>query len=317
MTRIISIIQLQKVFKDLLYLFGCGIFLIIYSCKSTPVNTEKEIEAKTPVTVARVAFKTISETIDIYAVTTYLKKNIICSSTNGLVESVSVVQGDYVSRGKLLFTLKTREASALQMNVQSDSSLTFKGIIKVFSPEEGVISSISHQSGDFVQEGGELAVVSDQNSMVFILDVPVEQIRFIEKIKECSLKLPDGRVISGMITGKLPEMNVQNQTVSYIVNPAAKIRLPQNLIANASLIKTINTNALVLPKDAILGNETLTEYWVMKLINDTTAVRVLVRKGIEKEDEVEIIEPKFLPEDRILLTGNYGLPDTAAVIISK
>ena len=317
MTGIKSTGQLQKVFKNLLYLFGCGIFLIALSCRSTPGSTEKEIEAKTPVTVVTVACKTISETIDVPAVTSYLKKNTIRSTTTGLVESVLVVQGEYVMRGKLMVTLKTREASAMQMTVQSDSSLAFKGIIKVYSPEEGVISSISHQSGDFVQEGDELAVVSDQNSMVFILEVPVEQAGLVEKTKECSLKLPDGRIIPGTITGKLPEMNVQNQTVNYIVKPASKLRLPQNLIADASLMKTISTNALVLPKDAVLGNETLTECWVMKLINDTTAVRVMVRKGIEKEDEVEIIEPKFLPEDRILMTGNYGLPDTATVIISK
>jgi hypothetical protein len=53
----------------------------------------------------------------------------------------------------------------------------------------------------------------------------------------------------------------------------------------------------------------------MKLINDSTAIKVVVRKGFENNDEVEITEPEFLASDRIVMTGNYGLPDTARVSI--
>jgi hypothetical protein len=53
----------------------------------------------------------------------------------------------------------------------------------------------------------------------------------------------------------------------------------------------------------------------MKAVNDSTAVKVGVKKGIENFDEVEIIDPQFSTDDKILLTGNYGLPDTAAIII--
>ena len=53
----------------------------------------------------------------------------------------------------------------------------------------------------------------------------------------------------------------------------------------------------------------------MKLINDTTAIKILVRKGFENSEEVEITSPEFLQSDRKILTGNYGLPDTARVKI--
>jgi hypothetical protein len=55
----------------------------------------------------------------------------------------------------------------------------------------------------------------------------------------------------------------------------------------------------------------------MKLINDTTAIKVPVVKGIENSDEVEIVEPAFLLTDRILSSGNYGLADTAAVTVTR
>jgi hypothetical protein len=55
----------------------------------------------------------------------------------------------------------------------------------------------------------------------------------------------------------------------------------------------------------------------MKLVNDSTAVKVIVKKGIETNNEVEITDPVLNPSDRVILTGNYGLPDTASIIIMK
>jgi hypothetical protein len=66
-----------------------------------------------------------------------------------------------------------------------------------------------------------------------------------------------------------------------------------------------------------LADETQTEFWVMKLINDSTAIKVAVKKGIETNDKVEILEPQFNPADKIIFTGNYGLADTAKVSTQK
>ncbi|TAL81729.1 MAG: HlyD family efflux transporter periplasmic adaptor subunit, partial [Bacteroidetes bacterium] len=183
--------------------------------------------------------------------------------------------------------------------------------------KEGVISNVSHQKGDFVQEGDELAVVSEQSSLVFILDVPYEFDRFIEKNIRCTVLLPDSTRISGTIRGKLSEMNIETQTIRYIILPASTGRLPGNLIAGVSLVRSSNNNAQVLPKKAVLGNETQTQFWVMKLLNDSIAVKVIVSKEFENNTEVEITGPLFLPSDRVVLTGNYGLPDTAKITIIR
>jgi hypothetical protein len=120
-----------------------------------------------------------------------------------------------------------------------------------------------------------------------------------------------------MITGKLPEMDMQSQTVRYVVKPASTDKLPGNLIASIPIVKSSSEKALVLPKPAVLGDETQTKFWVMKLINDSTAVKIEVSKGFENNEEVEITSPEFLPTDRIILTGSYGLPDTARITIIK
>jgi hypothetical protein len=55
----------------------------------------------------------------------------------------------------------------------------------------------------------------------------------------------------------------------------------------------------------------------MKLINDSTAVRVDIQKGIENDSLIQIIKPQFNLYDRIIFDGAYGLPDTANVVITQ
>ncbi|MGD0340765.1 MAG: HlyD family efflux transporter periplasmic adaptor subunit [Bacteroidales bacterium] len=287
------------------------------SCRHKNESTGNRIIAKTPVTAGTPSFKDISDTIDFPAITNYLKKNVLKSSITGVIESINAVQGEATVKGKQLFALRTMEASAMKNSQPGDSTLGLKGVIRIFSPQDGVISTVSHQAGDFVQEGDELAVIADSRSLVFILEVPFEMTGYIGLNRNCSLSLPDNTRMTGKITAKLPEMNIQNQTVRYVVTAQEISKLPENLIASALIVKEIRKHVQVLPRSAVLGNETQTNFWVMKMINDSVAIKVPVRKGIENNDEVEVTEPQFLANDRILISGNYGLPDTAAVIVAR
>lgn len=304
---------LLKRYLSLILLSGTLVFLL--SCHNSAQTTEEATVIKTPVTIVPVAFKPVTSTVSLPAVATYMNKSIVRATTAGTIDKVLITPGELVNPDQLLFTIRTREAMAIGNKIADDSSFSFKGIININSHKEGVINSIAYQKGDFVQEGDEMAVVSEQNSLVFILDVPFEFNQYIEKNRNCIIILPDERHINGTITGKLPEMDMQSQTIRYVVRPVKTDKLPANLIASINLVKSSSSKALVLPKAAVLGDETQTSFWVMKLINDSTAIKVAIRKGFENNDEVEITEPLFETADRILLTGNYGLPDTARVTI--
>jgi multidrug efflux pump subunit AcrA (membrane-fusion protein) len=302
---------------NLLLFLLSGALILLLSCHHAAQKSEEPIAVKTPVTVVPVEFKSVTSAVGLPAVATFMNKSIIRATTTGNIDKILINPGEFVAADQLLFTIRTREAMALNKTVQEDTSLNFRGLIKITSHKEGVINSISYQKGDFVQEGDELAIVSEQNSLVFILDIPFELERYVEKNRNCNIILPDKRQIKGTITGKLPEMDIQSQTIRYVVKPATADRFPGNLIASVNLVKSTNERALVLPKQAVLGNETQTEFWVMKLLDDSTAIKIIVSKGFENNEEVEITDPVFLPSDRVILTGNYGLSDTARVTIIK
>lgn len=307
----------MRIFKTSAFALLTFSLMLVLSCHHAVKAPEEVSEVKTPVTIVPVLFKSVTNAVRLPATATFMNKSIVRTTTAGTIDKILIAPGEYISSDQLLFTIRTREAMAMGKSVEKDTSLSFKGLINITSHKDGVINSIAYQKGDFVQEGDELAVVSEQKSLVFILDVPFELDKFIEKNRNCRIILPDDRQISGMITGKLPEMDMQSQTIRYVVKPASTDRLPGNLIASIPIVKSTSEKAMVLPKPAVLGDETQTKFWVMKLINDSTAVKIEVSKGFENNEEVEITNPVFLQTDRIILTGSYGLPDTARVTIIK
>ena len=281
----------------------------------TRTETTQPAAVKTPATYTTIALKPMAETLELNGVTSFSRKNIVKASATSHVENSYINLGDMVEKGQVLFTLKTKEAAAYDKNMMSDSTFAFKGEITIKAQKSGVISSITHQRGDYVQEGDELAQLSEQSSLVFMLQVPFELIEYIKINEKCQIQLSDNRVIGGVISRRLPVMDVQSQTENFVVEPLTSINLPENLIAKISILKSAIHNTPVLPKEAILADETLTSFWVMKLLNDSVAVKVPIKKGIEANNDVEILEPTFTPADRILFTGNYGMTDTAKVSI--
>jgi hypothetical protein len=150
-----------------------------------------------------------------------------------------------------------------------------------------------------------------------LLNVPFEQNKYATPGRNCTILLPDSTVLNGTISGKLSTVDPVSQTQSYIVKPSNGVMLPENLSVLVQLSKSSKENAQVIDKSCVLSNETMDNFWVMKLINDTTAVKVVIKTGMTAGNKIEIISPAFTIHDRIINTGNYGLSDTAFVNIIK
>lgn len=296
--------------------------LLLTGCSSSPTNepdaaAADEVEVKTPVTVTTVSNAPIKETLDLNAVSSYQKKNTVKAGTAGYIQKVYVRLGEHVQAGAPLFSYKTKEAQVLGDLMTQDPSLHFNGIITVKAPASGVVLELNHQAGDYVNDGEQLAIIADQSSFVFLVNVPFELNQYTTIGTKATIILPDSTKIPGTVASKLSAMNAAAQTQQFVIKPQTDAILPENLQAVARLNKEVKTNTQVIDKDAVVTNETMDAYWVMKLINDTTAVKTPVKTGITTENKVEILSPDFAPADRILTSGNYGLPDTAYVSIQN
>ncbi len=286
---------------------------------ATPDTAAEAIRPEgTPVTVTTISTGTLQDYIELNATSAFLLKSYVKATVNGYVQQINARLGDRVRRGQRLFTLKTKESEALGNTLaRLDSAFRFTGIAEITAPADGFITQLNFQAGDYVQDGEQLALVSDAGSAVFLLDMPYELRPYLSDRSSVSLRLPDGDTLQGRITGAMPSVDPVAQTQSMVIRVNASRPLPENLIASVRIVKSTHPNAVSLPKPALLTDETQSDFWVMKMIDDSTAVKVPVQKGIETTDRVEILRPRFSADERILLTGNYGLPDTAKVFIIK
>jgi multidrug efflux pump subunit AcrA (membrane-fusion protein) len=312
----------HKYFRIGQVFFALSLSVMFFSCGSKDAgggdDDDTKVASQTPVTVTTVSDSTLVDYIDLNAMSTTLQKNYVKSNANGYIEKANVQPGQNVSKGEVLFTIKTKESQTIGNTINVlDTSFKFSGINKIRASAPGYISALSHQTGDYVQDGEPLATISDRSSFVFLLQLPYELKQYVKMGQAVDLTLPGGTKITGMVKAFLPSVDTVSQTQGVELHVNTSQEIPENLVAKARIIKSAKTNTISLPKSAVLANETQTEFWVMKMINPTTAIKVPVKEGIQSGDRVEILSPRFTPQDKIVATGNYGLTDTAKVKITQ
>lgn len=306
--------------KQLNIFLACMLLSVFYSCSGGQSAGEEDatVKAQTAVTVTTVDNSSLADSIELNATSSFLQKNYVSANAIGYIQKVNVQPGHYVAKGQVMFIIKTKEAQSIGNTINVlDTTFKFSGVNTIRASRSGFVTQLLHQVGDYVQDGEQLAIISDRESFAFVLQLPYELKSVIATNKNMVLTLPDGEKLNGHIASLMPSVDTLSQTQGIVIKVNNTHPIPENLVAKARIIKTAKSSAPSLPKSAILSNETQNEFWVMKLINDTTAVKTPVKKGIESGGRVEILSPKFNPADRVVVTGNYGLADTATVKIIK
>ena len=292
------------------------LFIVLNSC-TKKVATQTDEDALVPVTLTTIDTTGINSYIDLNATATFLVKNSIKANVTGYLKSVTVQNNDYVSRGKTLFTLQTKEAKVLGNTINKiDPSLNFGSPIRINAAANGYITNINAQSGDYIQDGDQLAIINDAASFGIVLSIPYDLKSFVKPNQQLTAFLPDGTSIITTVQKFMPSVDMASQTQSVILK-CSKSDIPENLIVKVRIYKKSKSKSISLPKSAVLSDETETEFWIMKMINNNTAVKIPITKGITTDDRIEILTPILNEKDQILLTGNYGVSDTIKVKVNK
>ncbi|SDF20555.1 HlyD family secretion protein [Mucilaginibacter pineti] len=304
-------------FKNI-YIAAC-LLLVLFSCKSKDSAAGGEdaaVASQTPVTVTTVTDSSMTDYADLSATSIFLQKNFVKANANGYIQNVNTQLGHFVNKGATIFTIKTKEAQSIGNSINIlDTTFRFSGVNRIKAPGNGYITQLAHQQGDYVADGEQLAVISDRSSFVFVMQLPYEMRQYVQNNQNVQLILPGGEKLTGTVASSMPSVDTLSQTQGIVIKASSNNPIPENLVAKARIIRSSRPHTASLPKSAVLTNETQTEFWVMKLINPTTAVKTPITKGLETGDRVEILSPKFNPKDMIVVTGNYGLTDTAKVKI--
>jgi multidrug efflux pump subunit AcrA (membrane-fusion protein) len=296
-------------------LLAAALFLV--RCGSSTTDTgAAEAAPKAQVTVTHVVRRAMERSLELQGTSLYLRKNLVTAPIPAYLTAVHIRLGERVSKGQLLFELQTREARALGDElVVGDSTVRALGRIRVIAPSDGIVTTLDRQMGDYALEGSALCTLAESSDLVFQVNTPFEVHDAVKPGTECTIRLPDGTTVEGRVATELIAMDRLSQTQAYVVKPLRSVVLPEGLLVRVAVVVERHADAQVLPRSAVLADELLEREWVMQLLNDSLAVQVPVRIGLRTDSLVEVVDPAFAPDDRILVEGNYGLPDSALVRI--
>jgi multidrug efflux pump subunit AcrA (membrane-fusion protein) len=291
--------------------------MLLQSCKKQEAAIT-ETETIIPVTVTTIDTTGIDDYEEVSGTVSYIVKTPIKSIITGYITAVNAKTNDKVAKGRRLFSIKTKEAIALGNDVNKlDPKLNFGSAVSITSSSNGFITAINVENGNYVQEGDVLAIINDSNNYGVVINVPFELKKHISINQQLSIYLPDGTSISSTVKQFIPAVDTTSQMQSVFLKMNSTEVLPENLIVSVRIPKSNKSSIITLPRAAILSNEIETEYWIMLLKNDSTAVKVPVQIGLKNQERTEIVSPKFKGTDRIVTSGNYGVGDTIKVKIIK
>ncbi len=288
----------------------CITAFILSSC----TKKEATVQEQTPVVSVKtsaVSFGKIDSKLTFNGKTVYLKKNLVVSPISGYVRKISVKFGDYVKKGDLLFEIQTKENKALESSNTGNA-----GLIKVYAPSHGVINVLNiTENGAYILEGASLCTVAENNDVLVQLNLPFEFNSLVKTGANCTLVLGDSK-FSGTIYQILPTVDDANQTQQILIKPHYSKPLPENLNLEVEIVKASHNRTCLVPRNAVMTNETQTEFWVMKIVNNKLAIKVPVKKGIENDDMVEILNSGLSSTDLVVSEGGYGLNDSTKIAVS-
>jgi biotin carboxyl carrier protein len=284
-------------------------FFFIISCKS---NTEEDKQTNeksvSVVKIGTVSVGKIQKKIKLFGTSVYLQKNTINSPITGFILKNTVHEGSSVVAGQTLFELETEENRALS---KIDSNY------KITSSTNGFVTQVFKQAGVFVQKGEGLCNFSNTKNVVFRVSVPFEIHSKIDIGKKCEIRYSDEKCDAAWFCEKLNTVDANSQNEIYFLKTQNNFPVPEGLNVDIIFTTENKENAQILPVSAVLSNENMNRFWVMKLLNDSVVVKVPITIGIQNKDSFEILNPIFSQTDRLIFDGNYGLEDSSVVKISK
>lgn len=300
--KTITIISLAAI----LTLSGC-------TAKSTG---EQPSEVRTNVTITHAREGALDNQIELQGITTYLETASVSVPIAAYITKLYVHTGMRVRAGQVIALYESKEQNALGGDERSLGITPQR--LPIRTSRSGIITAVAAMEGNYVSEGTPLCTVVETGSFAFLLEVPSEQRKYVRTGLACTVLLPDGTRLAGTVSHPMITMDAHSQSEQYVVRAKAPF-LPEGMNVKVLLPNPhrLSAHTFVLPKRAVQSNETLTQYWVMRLHNNSTAERVDVGVGSSNDENTEVVSPRLSPTDRIILDGGYDLEDGAKVKITN
>ena len=252
----------------------------------------------------------------------------------GTLVTLTVIEGDRVRRGTAVGSVLSRDseaalAGAREMEREAKTpaekedarralALAERNLIHATlrAPVDGVVLSHAAAAGDRVTEDQEILTLAEAGAVVFVADVPQSALSQIRPGLEASVTLAGrAKPAAGTVHNLLPLANATDFTAPVRIDLAGDASPSSlGLFGTSRIVIARKAGAVVVP-DAALLRDDVTGKTRIALVQDGHARWHEAVTGLRGSAGTEILEPPLAPGDAVIVGGQVGLPEGAAVAV--
>jgi Cu(I)/Ag(I) efflux system membrane fusion protein len=250
----------------------------------------------------------------------------------GTLIDLSVGDGDRVRRGDTVGTIVSRDSEAalagarqMERDAKTDTErqdaaralvLAERGLVRapITAPSDGLVLAHAAARGDRLSDEQEILTIADASSIVFLVDVTQSDLARVRPGQTVLIEVP-GRAarFGGTVHDVLPGANTADFTVPVRVDLRALSGVPPlGLFGTARITVAEHRDATVVP-DAALVRDDLTGTSRLALVESGRAHWIEVTPGLRGAAGTEITAPPLTEGQAVVVAGQVGLPEGAAV----
>jgi len=223
----------------------------------------------------------------------------------------------YEKGGVTLRELKNIERSLLDAKYAYENSLIQLSRLKILSPMDGIITSVTvHTPGIKINSGEAIAQVKDYRKLTLDVSLPEKQLGRIREGQTARITNVNltGKTFTGRINHVSPSLDASTRmfTVNLeIDNPAMDLK--PGMFVKAEIVTNRRESAVVIPKDVILYRRQEKAVFV---VESGLAVERRIASGLENPDQLEVVSG-LNEGDRLVIKGFETLRSQAKVKVTE
>ena len=293
-----------------------------------------KMTAPAPVKAGRVTLADLTETVSAPGRTEALVHQQVRAPFAGTLTALTVVVGDTVHAGQQVGSIVARDAQAALQGAETmlrnahtpaergdaERALELARENRVVTPlrssASGLVIARSAAAGDRVAEDQELLTVAARDSLVFVADLAQSELERVRAGQAASITLAgQSRPLAGTVHGILASANPTALTAPMRIDPAQPDRIAAvGLFGTVRITVERRSDVPAVPVSAVLTDD-VSGTKRLALVEDGKAHWVEVRTGLTSGGLVEITSPKLTAGTEVIVEGQVGLPDGAAVAV--
>ncbi|HVX39455.1 MAG TPA: HlyD family efflux transporter periplasmic adaptor subunit [Gemmatimonadaceae bacterium] len=288
----------------------------------------------TPVTMSVVTLRTLEQTVSGPGETDVAEDERVRAPFTGVLTAVTVNVGDVVPAGGSVGAIVAENSDAALRGARSmvsaartpaerrdaERALQVARANVVVTPlrvsKAGVVIARAASTGERVVQGDSLVSLAATGQMVFFADVSQQDLAAVHPGERARITLTarDGWIpasVHGVVpsdTGSTAAMRVRLD----LQPPSTPVTV--GLFGTADIVVNQHVNVPVVPKSALLRDDVTGVTQIALVGADNRARWTRVTTGLVDSAWAEILMPRLAAGQRVITTGQVGLPDSSRVV---